>query len=38
MDRESRDSLQLLDEIASTLVLDTAPVVRPVGGWTQQGT
>src|SRR6202041_848055 len=31
MDRESRDPLELLDEIASTLALDTAPVVWPVG-------
>src|SRR5208282_2022392 len=31
MDRESRDPLELLDEIASTLALDTAPVARPVG-------
>src|SRR6202522_4074203 len=31
MDRESRDSIELLDEIASTLALDTAPVTWPVG-------
>ena len=31
MDRESRDPLELLDEIGSTLALDTAPVVWPVG-------
>src|SRR5579863_5337247 len=31
MDRESRDPLELLDEIASTLALDTAPVVWPIG-------
>ncbi len=31
MDRESRDPLELLDEIASTLALDTAPVTWPVG-------
>jgi len=31
MDRESRDPLELLDEIASTLALDTAPVSWPVG-------
>jgi peptide chain release factor 3 len=31
MDRESRDPLELLDEIASTLALDTAPVAWPVG-------
>jgi peptide chain release factor 3 len=31
MDRESRDPIELLDEIASTLALDTAPVTWPVG-------
>ncbi|MBV8577527.1 MAG: peptide chain release factor 3 [Acetobacteraceae bacterium] len=31
MDRESRDPLELLDEIASTLALDTAPITWPVG-------
>jgi len=31
MDRESRDPLELLDEIAATLALDTAPVTWPVG-------
>jgi peptide chain release factor 3 len=31
MDRESRDPIELLDEIASTLALDTAPVSWPVG-------
>src|SRR5579875_833152 len=31
MDRESRDPLELLDEIASGLALDTAPVTWPVG-------
>ncbi|MCL2427681.1 MAG: GTP-binding protein [Alphaproteobacteria bacterium] len=31
MDRESRDPLELLDEIASSLALDTAPVTWPVG-------
>ena len=31
MDRESRDPLELLDEVASTLALDTAPVTWPVG-------
>ena len=31
MDRESRDPLELLDEIATTLALDTAPVSWPVG-------
>ena len=31
MDRESRDAFELLDEIASTLALDTAPVTWPVG-------
>ncbi len=31
MDRESRDPLELLDEIAATLALDTAPVSWPVG-------
>jgi peptide chain release factor 3 len=31
MDREARDPFELLDEIASTLALDTAPVTWPVG-------
>ncbi|MBV9251509.1 MAG: GTP-binding protein, partial [Acetobacteraceae bacterium] len=31
MDRESRDPLELLDEIAATLALDTTPVTWPVG-------
>ncbi|MDQ2762610.1 MAG: peptide chain release factor 3, partial [Pseudomonadota bacterium] len=31
MDRESRDVFELLDEVASTLALDTAPVTWPVG-------
>jgi peptide chain release factor 3 len=31
MDRESRDPIELMDEIASTLALDTAPVTWPVG-------
>src|SRR5690242_17864884 len=31
MDRESRDPIELLDEIASTLALDTTPVTWPVG-------
>jgi peptide chain release factor 3 len=31
MDRESRDPLELLDEIAAALALDTAPVTWPVG-------
>ncbi len=31
LDRESRDPLELLDEIAATLALDTAPVTWPVG-------
>src|SRR3974390_361692 len=31
MDRESRDPIELLDEIAATLALDTAPVTWPVG-------
>ena len=31
MDRESRDAFELLDEIASTLALDTAPATWPVG-------
>ena len=31
MDRESRDPLELLDEIAATLALDTAPLSWPVG-------
>src|ERR1700744_182700 len=31
MDRESRDPLELLDEVASTLALDTCPVTWPIG-------
>ncbi len=31
MDRESRDVFELLDEVASTLALDTAPVTWPIG-------
>jgi len=31
MDRESRDPLELLDEIAHTLALETAPVTWPLG-------
>jgi peptide chain release factor 3 len=31
MDREARDPFELLDEVASTLALDTAPVSWPVG-------
>jgi peptide chain release factor 3 len=31
MDREARDPFELLDEIAATLALDTAPVTWPVG-------
>jgi peptide chain release factor 3 len=31
MDRESRDSFELLDEIEKTLALDTAPITWPVG-------
>ena len=31
MDRESRDAFELLDEVASTLALDTAPATWPVG-------
>jgi len=31
MDRESRDPIELMDEIASTLALDTAPVTWPIG-------
>jgi peptide chain release factor 3 len=31
MDRESRDPFELLDEIASTLALDTSPATWPVG-------
>jgi peptide chain release factor 3 len=31
MDREARDPIELLDEIASTLALDTSPVTWPVG-------
>ena len=31
MDRETRDPFELMDEIAETLALDTAPVTWPVG-------
>ncbi len=31
MDREARDPFELLDEVAATLALDTAPVTWPVG-------
>jgi peptide chain release factor 3 len=31
MDRESRDAFELLDDVASTLALDTAPITWPVG-------
>lgn len=31
MDRESRDPLELLDEIEKTLALDTAPMTWPIG-------
>ncbi|MGE0769341.1 MAG: peptide chain release factor 3 [Hyphomicrobiaceae bacterium] len=31
MDRDSRDPLELLDEIEKTLALDTAPIVWPIG-------
>ena len=31
MDRESRDPFEIVDEVASTLALDTAPVTWPVG-------
>ncbi|MEQ1647787.1 MAG: peptide chain release factor 3 [Hyphomicrobiaceae bacterium] len=31
MDRESREPLELLDEIEKTLALDTAPMVWPIG-------
>src|SRR5689334_6697594 len=31
MDRESRDPIELMDEIASTLALDTAPITWPIG-------
>ena len=31
MDREARDPIELLDEVANTLALDTAPVTWPVG-------
>ncbi len=31
MDREARDPFELLDEVSSTLALDTAPVTWPVG-------
>ncbi len=32
MDRESREPLEILDEIERTLALDTAPMVWPMGG------
>ncbi len=31
MDREARDPFELLDEVASTLALDTAPATWPIG-------
>src|SRR6476660_3895490 len=31
MDRESRDPFEIVDEVASTLALDTAPMTWPVG-------
>ncbi len=31
MDREARDAFELLDDVASTLALDTAPITWPVG-------
>jgi peptide chain release factor 3 len=31
MDRDSRDTFELLDEVAGTLALDTAPITWPVG-------
>src|SRR6202158_2971826 len=31
MDRESRDPIELLNEVASTLALDTCPVTWPIG-------
>src|ERR1700678_1553270 len=31
MDREARDPFELMDEISSTLALDTAPVTWPIG-------
>src|SRR5213079_633258 len=31
LDRESRNPFELLDEVASTLALDTAPVTWPIG-------
>ena len=31
MDREARDPFELLDEVANTLALDTAPVTWPIG-------
>ncbi len=31
MDRESRDPFELLDEVSSTLALDTAPMTWPIG-------
>ena len=31
MDRESRDPFELLDEVSSSLALDTAPVTWPIG-------
>jgi peptide chain release factor 3 len=31
MDREARDTFELLDEIASTLALDVSPATWPVG-------
>ena len=31
MDREARDPIELMDEVASTLALDTAPATWPIG-------
>src|SRR5450755_475551 len=31
MDRDARDPIELLDEVASTLALDTSPVTWPIG-------
>ncbi len=31
MDRETRDSIELLDEIEEKLALDTAPITWPIG-------
>src|ERR1700709_1789841 len=37
MDREARDPIQLLDEVASTLALDTCPVTWPIGRASELG-